>query len=303
MPRIVIVGSVNMDLVARAERLPAPGETVHGASFFMAPGGKGGNQAVAASRLGGATTLIGCVGDDLFGTSLTERLRREGVDTQHLLVAAGTPSGVALIGVDDAGENAITVVAGANGMLTPERIEALETVIAGADAVLVQLEIPLATASAALRLARRHRVMTLLDPAPAPRAPFPPALFEVDFLTPNLAEAERLSGIRIDDEASARRAADAIHRLGAGTVLITRGDAGVYVSGDGFLEIPPFHVEAVDTTACGDAFAAAFALALAENRPLEAAVRWAGAAGALAATRTGAQDAMPYREEVERMVG
>ncbi|MDZ4699412.1 MAG: ribokinase [Rhodothermales bacterium] len=301
-PRIVVIGSVNMDLVVRAERLPGPGETVHGHSFMMAPGGKGGNQAVAASRLGGRVALIGCIGDDLFGQSLAVRLRAEGVDTASLLIAPGTASGVALIGVDAAGENAITVVAGANGTLSPADIEAREALIAAADAVLVQLEIPLETAACALRLARRHGVLSILDPAPAPRAPYPAGLFEADILTPNQAEAEALSGIRIVDASSAQEAARAVLGLGARAATITMGDRGTYVVSDRCFHAAPIPVHAVDTTACGDAFAAGLAIALAQGRTIEEAVTWANAAGALAATRAGAQDAMPSWEEVDRLV-
>ena len=301
-PRIVVVGSVNMDLVARAEHLPAPGETVHGHSFVMAPGGKGGNQAVAASRLGGLVALIGCIGDDLFGRSLAERLRVEGVDTAALSVLPGAASGVALIGVDAAGENAITVVAGANGKLSPADIEAREALIAAADAVLVQLEIPLETAACALRLARRHGVLSILDPAPAPHAPYPAGLFEADILTPNRAEAEALSGIPITDAPSAHEAARVLHGLGARTVAITMGERGTYVASTHFFHAPPIPVRAVDTTACGDAFAAGLGVALAQGRSMEDAVAWASAAGALAATRPGAQDAMPSREDVDRLL-
>ncbi len=301
-PRIVVVGSVNMDLVARAARLPAPGETVHGHSFVMAPGGKGGNQAVAASRLGGRAALIGCVGDDLFGHSLAERLRAEGVDTAALSVVSGAASGVALIGVDAAGENAITVVAGANGVVSPAHLEAHEALIAAADAVLVQLEIPLETAAYALHMARRHGVLSILDPAPAPHAPYPIGLFEADILTPNRAEAEALSGIPITDASSAEAAAQALRLLGARTVTITMGDRGTYVASTRFFHAAPIPVRAVDTTACGDAFAAGLAIALARGGSMEDAVAWANGAGALAATRPGAQDAMPSREDVDRLL-
>ncbi len=288
-----------MDLVALTARLPSPGETVRGDSFRMTPGGKGANQAVAGQRLGAAAVMVGCVGSDLFGASLLDGLRGAGVDTRHVRVIDERPSGVALIGVDANGENAITVVAGANAALSPDA--ALPPIQDGVHAVLVQLEIPFETAAAALARARERGILTVLDPAPAPSRPFPAGLFEVDVATPNQSEAEAITGIRVDSESSARAAAGVLHTLGVGTVILTMGERGVYVSGERFYAVPAFRVDAIDTTASGDAFAAAIAVALAEGQPEEEAVRWAAAAGALAATRRGAQEAMPTRADVDRL--
>jgi ribokinase len=300
IPRIVVVGSINMDLVARVPQLPRPGETVLGTAFSQVPGGKGANQAVAAARLGADVTMIGRVGDDVFGEQLLVSLRRHGVRTEQVQRAANCPSGLALIGVDDSGQNSITVIGGANQRLTPKDIEAQSAAIAGADALLVQLEVPLETVVAAVAVARQHGVLTILDPAPPPSGALPAELYAVDVLSPNQAEAEALTGVAVTSVSTAIIAARKLHERGARQVVFKLGAQGALAgeSGGEFAQIPAPQVRVVDTTAAGDAFTAALAVALIEGRSLGEATRFACAAGSLATTRAGAQDAMPSREEV-----
>ena len=304
-PRIVVVGSLNMDLVAQVPRLPRPGETVHGRDFRQVPGGKGANQAVAAALLGAEVTMIGRVGDDAYGRQLVESLQRRGVDTRPVAVTPGVTSGLALIGVEDSGQNAITVIGGANACLSAADVAAHEEAIAAAGALVVQLEVPPATVAAALAIARKHDVLTILDPAPAPNRPLPPELLAVDVLSPNQIEAEELAGIAVANPLEAQRAASRLHAGGARMVVIKLGPQGAFAS-DGqrlVVHVPAPRVNVVDTTAAGDAFTAALAVALIESHPLEEATRFACAAGSLATTRRGAQDAMPTRDEVLRLAG
>jgi ribokinase len=299
-PRVVVVGSLNLDLVLRGDRLPRAGETVHARDLLRVPGGKGANQAVAAARLGAEVAMIGRVGDDEFARPLLGSLAREGIDASAVLVAPGCTTGVAVIGVDAAGRNAITVVPGANGTLRPEDLERHESLIRSADALLVQFEVPPETTAAAIALARRHDVLSILDPAPVPPA-MPDGAWEADILSPNQAEAEQLTGIAVTDEASAAAAAHALRVRGAGRVVLKLGELGAYLAvGDGPASlVPSWPVTAVDTTAAGDAFTTALAVAWVEGRPPREAVRFATAAGALATTRVGAQPAMPTRGEVD----
>jgi ribokinase len=299
-PKIVVVGSVNMDLVYRVARLPRPGETLTGVSFQQVPGGKGANQAVAASRLDADVALIGRLGDDDFGDSLLTALRRDRVNCERILKTAEVSSGMAMIGVEDSGQNSIVVIPGANGLVTPEDVLASESLFREAHALLLQFEIPLPSVVAAIQLARSHGVRVIVDPAPA-QGDLPETLFFADVLCPNETEAEALSGIRISTVADAMQAARRIHARSAGRmlVLITMGHRGVVqCDGTGCVHVPPFAVNAVDTTAAGDAFAGAVAVALARGQSTDEAIRFASAAGALAATRRGAQPAMPILAEV-----
>ena len=299
---IVVVGSINMDLVARMARLPRPGETVHGRDFQTIPGGKGANQAVAVARLGVRVTLIGRVGEDSFGETLLRSLAGHGVVTEHLLVTPQCSSGVALIGVDEDGANSITVVAGANGRLTVQDIESRAAIIQSADALIVQLETPLDTVAAALRIAKAAGVRTILDPAPAPSSPLPPEVMAVDVISPNQTEAELLTGIVVDDLASAERAARRLQALGAREVALKLGHWGAMLcDAEGRVEhVSAVEVEVVDTTAAGDAFTAALAVALVEGGSLVEAVRFGSAAGTLACLTLGAQTAMPTRGQVDQ---
>ena len=300
---VVVVGSVNMDLVARVARLPRPGETVAGRELLQIPGGKGANQAVAAARLGAHTTLIGRVGDDAFAQPLIESLRHNGVVVEHVQCVHSCSSGLAVIGVEDSGQNCITIIAGANGRLSPADVGQYESVIASARVVLLQLEIPLESVTTAAQLARRHGVLTILDPAPA--APLPRELFAVDLISPNQTEAEQLTGIPVNDIASAQRAARELLVRGSTSAVIKLGEQGAFwldrQQRSGYVPATP--VTVLDTTAAGDAFTAALGLALAEGQELPQAVRFGCAAGTLATTRMGAQQSMPDRQAVERFLG
>lgn len=283
-------------------RLPRPGETVSGDSFQTIPGGKGANQAVGAARLGAHVTLIGRVGDDSFGTQLRQSLINDGVETSHLFETPGYSSGVALIGVDSSGANAITVIPAANGQLTVGDVESCLDVIKQANAVIVQLETPLATVAAAIKIAQQHGILTVLDPAPAPDGCLPPELMRVDLLSPNQTEAEALTGIVVHDWQTALQAAVELQRLGAKDVVLKLGALGALVCGrDGTVhQISASPAEIVDTTAAGDAFTAALTVALCEGHSLVQATKFGCDAGTLACTRFGAQPAMPTRIEMEQ---
>src|SRR5215207_6175596 len=243
---VVIFGSINMDLVVRVPRLPAPGETLIGHTFFTAPGGKGANQAVACARLGSHARMIGRVGDDVFGATLRDSLHEYGVDVAGIGVSAG-PSGVAVIAVDDAAENTIVIVAGANGMIGVEDVALLENALADAKVLLLQLEVPISAVLAAAQAARRRGVTVILDPAPA-RA-LPAELYAVaDIITPNETEAAALVGFAVQDQQSAERAGRVLLDRGVGTVVIKMGSQGVYwVDGARGGFVPAFRVVAVDT--------------------------------------------------------
>lgn len=300
---MIVVGSINMDLVVGCDRMPQPGQTVVGRSFTTSPGGKGANQAVGAARLAARCVMIGRVGEDAFGRELIDGLSREGVDVEHVSRTAGVATGVALIHVDGVGRNAITVVPGANHALTPDDVEAAAARFAEADVLMLQLETPVETIEAALRVAKRFGVRTMLDPAPPPIGGLPAALREVDILLPNQHEAEAITGVRVDTIESAGRAAARLCESGAmAAVVKLAADGAVYLTGSQ----PPIHcpaprVAAVDTTAAGDAFAAGLAVALAERMGWDEAMRLACCAGALAATRHGAQRSMPSRRLVEAL--
>lgn len=297
-PRIVVVGSVNTDMVVKGRQLPRPGETVTGGRFIMAAGGKGANQAVAASRLGDEVTLIAKVGRDVFGDQAVENFRREGIRTECILRDDANATGVALILVDDAGENLISVASGANHALSPDEIEKLADAIRSADVLMLQLEIPMETVCSAARIASEAGVPVILDPAPA--APLPDGLLgQVTYLTPNESEAERLTGVTVRDEASARQAASQLRQSGAKYVIVTLGAEGALLAGpDCALRVASQRVEAVDTTAAGDAFNGGLAHALAGKVDLEQAVCQACLVGALSATKLGAQPSLPTLDEL-----
>ncbi len=294
---IVVFGSINIDLVVRTPRLPAPGETLTGHTFFTAPGGKGANQAVACARLGAPTRMVGRVGDDLFGEQLRASLRSFGVQDDGVLTTPG-PSGVALIAVDDLAENTIVIVPGANGSVSIADIPRLEAVLDGARILLVQLEVPIETVVAAARAAHTRGVTVILDPAPA--LPLPDELYALaDIITPNEHEAATLTGIAVRDDQGAIAAARALIARGARRVAIKLGARGALTAdteGEQFWS--SFTVTPVDTVAAGDAFNGGLAVALSEGRSFNEAIRWGLAAGALSVTRHGAQPSMPERNEV-----
>ncbi|MER8031388.1 ribokinase [Streptomyces bauhiniae] len=292
MTHIVVLGSTNMDLVTYVARAPQRGETVTGREFRTIPGGKGANQAMAAARAGATVSLIGAVGNDAYGVRLRDNLEHSGVDTDFLRTVEG-PSGTAHIVVDDQGNNAIVVVPGANGTvdhLSPGD----EGLIASADALLLQLEVPLPAVIAGAEAARRHGVRTVLTPSPA--QPLPEELLNVtDVLVPNEYEAVTLTG-RTDPLDAAVGLLDLVPE-----VVLTLGEAGVlYVSRDTEpLAVPAHQVAAIDSTGAGDTFAGAYAVAVAEEKPLREALSWAAAAAALSVQREGASASMPYRPEIE----
>ena len=300
---ILVVGSINMDMVVRVQEMPAPGETVLGGGFCTAFGGKGANQAVGVARLGGKCRFIAAVGDDEFGPALRANLQKEGVDCSAVATKPGEPSGVAMILVDANGENSIVVSSGANFHVTPDDdLFPNEHLFAEATMVVLQLELPLPTVRVACELARRHHCRIILDPAPAPVA-LCDELCRVDVLTPNVTEAQRITGGRDGghgDESADKLVASEIIQRGAKNVVLKLGGRGsLVVTGDGhFYTVPPFKVPIVDTTAAGDAFTAALAVALARGDHIRDAARFANAAGALVCTRLGAQTAMPTAQEV-----
>jgi len=296
---IVTVGSVNMDLVTQVPRLPVWGECLMGDDFKTVPGGKGANQALAVARLGHPSVLVGRVGGDLFGSRLRADLEREGVDVSHLKVDPDAANGVALIFLDRQGRNAILVAGGANMRLTPEDVRQAEPQIAQASLLLVQLEVSREAVREAIGLAHRHHVPVILDPAPAHNftADLMPGVFAA---VPNETEAQTLTGIPCDTEAGAREAARKLTEMGARYGVVKLGERGlVYTEGKEVRVLPAFAVEAVDTTAAGDAFAAGLAVAVAEGASLAEALSFASACGALAVTKFGAQPSMPMRAAVE----
>ena len=301
-PRIVVVGSSNTDMIVQVPRLPAPGETVIGTRFTVAPGGKGANQAVAAARLGAEVCFIGRVGDDDLGRARLEQLAAEGIDIRCVAVDREAASGVALIFVAPDGENAIAVAPGANARVTPDQIDAAAAEIRAADLLLTQLEVPLPAVTRAIEIARAAGKPIVLDPAPA--QPLPDSLLaQVDYLTPNETEAEALLGGGAEGLGGVAVTAARLRERGARVVIITLGREGALVTtADRQFHLPGRHVEVVDTTAAGDAFAAALAVAVAEGQALDAALRFAIAASALAVTVLGAQPSLPRRDAVERFL-
>lgn len=302
--RYCVVGSINMDLVAKVDRFPKPGETRTGTTFGTYPGGKGANQAVALGRLGAAVTMAGKIGGDVFGSSYQMTFDTEGVDRSIVEVVDRLSTGVAVIEVDESGENHIVIVPGANGEMDRSYIERNIEAIADADYTLFQLEIPLDTIQHTLSLLRKRKGTTILDPAPAPTESLPQELLSnVDLITPNESEAESLTGIAVKDERSAQKAGEELMRQGASRVIIKAGSAGAYVvDGGGVRTVAGFSVEVADTTAAGDSFNAGLAYALGEGASLEEAVRYGNAVGAMSCTGFGAQSAMPRAEAVEKLL-
>lgn len=293
---ILVVGSANMDLVVQAPHIPLPGETVLGHSFQTHPGGKGANQAVAAARLGAGVWMAGCVGEDAFGQSLRASLTEAGVDLEHLRTVA-TPTGVALIEVDRAGQNSIVVAPGANHEVQVEQVQSAIRAVRPR-VVLVQLEIPMAVIDALPNLMPGEALLVL---NPAPAAPLgSDVLQRVDVITPNEHEAEALTGISPDSEAATREAGAALLALGPKAVVITLGSKGCFVAHRNASEfLPPVKVDPVDTTGAGDAFNGALAAQLDQGVPLRAACEFANRVAALSTTRRGAQEAMPTRADLD----
>jgi len=303
MARIAVIGSLNMDLVVRAPRIPEPGETILGADDLqMIPGGKGANQAYASARLGAEVAMIGRVGNDAFGEQLVNSLKKTGVDTQQITRDSEASTGIALIVVEEGGQNSIVVSSGANGRVTSDDVSRAEAVIRSADLILLQLEIPLPAVIMAAQCAKNNGVKVILNPAPAQQLPAE-LLSLTDILIPNETEAAMLSGCDVDTDDGIRQAASILRQSGVKTLIMTRGSRGAsLITENGIEHLPAFPVEPVDTTAAGDAFVGSFAAALAEGRPLTEAVRYGNAVGALASTKPGAQPSMPGRDDLDKML-
>ena len=298
MSRIIVIGSSNTDMVIKTEKLPAPGETILGGKFLMNPGGKGANQAVAAARLGGKITFITKRGNDLFGNQAVGLLMREGIDTQFIVKDLELPSGVALITVDSRGENSIVVAPGSNGNLSEDDIPPTVFENTKFDILLLQLEIPIKTVEYSAVAASAQGIKVILNPAPASMLP-EKLLQHTWLITPNETEAETITGMEITDISSAYRAAVIIQEKGVKNVIITLGELGAYVKSQNFTGlVPGVKVTPVDTTAAGDVFNGALAVAISEGKDLQDAVLFANKAAAISVTRMGAQASAPYRNEV-----
>lgn len=301
---VVVIGSTNCDVVTYADRAPRPGESLTGHRYVVVQGGKGANQATAAARLGARTSYIGRVGADPFGALVLDRLRANGLDTTYVVVDSQQSTGIAVIGVVATGENAITVIPGANRFVSPEQVEAARSELAAARVLLAQLETPLEPTLRAAEIVRAAGGAVVLDPAPI--APIPlddDTLARFDIATPNELETEALTGILPENVEAAAAAAAILNRRGIGLAIIKMGAKGAYARGNGLDgHIPPFPVVAIDTLAAGDAFNGGLAFALSQGWPLDRCVRVAAACGAFACTRSGASDAAPTRDELERML-
>lgn len=296
--KIVVVGSTNTDMVVKSTRLPIPGETILGGAFMMNQGGKGANQAVAVARLMGDVTFIAKTGNDVFGQKTIEIFKAENISSEYIFTDTTLPSGVAIIMVDDMGENSIVVASGANSSLDTQDIIKAKDVIENAEILLMQLEIPMETVEFAAKMASEKGVKVILNPAPA-------AFLSNDLLKylyaiiPNESEAEMLSGIKVTDWATAKLAADAISSKGIGIVVITLGSKGTFIKeNDKYYEIPVQKVKAVDTTAAGDTFCGAFCVGISEGLSIKDAAIMANKAAGITVTREGAQAAIPYRSEI-----
>ena len=299
---LVVLGSINADHILNLETFPTPGETVTGNQYQVAFGGKGANQAVAAGRSGANIAFIACTGDDDTGERVRKQLASDNIDIAPVSVVAGESTGVALIFVNAEGENVIGIHAGANAALTTERVEAQRGIIAGAEALLMQLESPVESVLAAAKIAHENHTSVVLNPAPA-RVLSDELLALVDIITPNETEAEKLTGIRVENDDDAALAALALHEKGIGTVIITLGSRGVWasVNGEG-RRVPGFKVKAIDTIAAGDTFNGALVTALLEGKAMDDAIRFAHTAAAIAVTRKGAQPSVPWRKEIDEFL-
>jgi ribokinase len=298
-PTIVVVGSTNTDMVIKASHLPQPGETILGGTFFMSAGGKGANQAVAAARLGGSVLFIAKTGYDIFGKQSVELLEKEGIDVSGVQRDHYEPSGVALITVDDKGENCIVVAPGANAALTPGDVDEVKEKIENASLLLAQLETPMATVEHVADMASSKKIKFVLNPAPAAKLS-DELLSKISIITPNQKETEMLTDIKATDQSSAKRAAEFLHNKGIETVIITMGALGAFVlHKNKYSMIPGHKVNVVDTTAAGDVFNGALVVGLSEGQAIEDAVAFACKAAAISVTRLGAQASAPERNEVE----
>ncbi|MFW7801179.1 ribokinase [Klebsiella pneumoniae] len=300
--KLVVLGSINADHILNLDAFPTPGETVTGHHYQVAFGGKGANQAVAAGRSGADIAFIACTGDDDIGERIRRQLASDKIDVAPVRAVAGEATGVALIFVNAEGENVIGIHAGANAALSVSQVEAEKERIASAQALLMQLESPLESVIAAAKIAHHHHTTVVLNPAPARELP-DELLALVDIITPNETEAEKLTGIRVESDEDAAKAANVLHAKGIGTVMITLGSRGVWLSAEGeSRRIPGFRVQAIDTIAAGDTFNGALVTALLEGTALPEAIHFAHAAAAIAVTRKGAQPSVPWRTEIDEFL-
>ena len=304
MSSILTVGSINADLVVRVDRMPQPGETCRGTHFALYEGGKGANQAVAVASMGVTSRLLARVGDDPNGVQLISQLQARQVIVDRVLITPEAPTGTALIHVDKKGENTITIISGANDLLSRTDVDAHKDLLVAADLILMQLEIDLAVVRYVSRLAHERQIPVVLDPAPAPAQSIHDILPYVYAITPNESEARSLTGVSVKTKAEALQAARQIQAIGARNVILKMGARGALVLQENarYQFIDAFPVTTVDSTAAGDAFNGVMAVALSESKPLEEAVLWGCAAGALATTREGAQESMPSRKEVQELI-
>ena len=301
-PSIVVVGSSNTDMIIQLARIPRPGETLLGGAFTSAAGGKGANQAVGAARAGGNVTLVARVGKDVLGAEAVAGFRKDGINVDFVSTDKTAPSGVALIFVGKDGQNSIAVAGGANARLSPADVKKAAKAIRGAAVLVAQLESPLDTIAAAAAIAAKAGVPFILNPAPARALP-DDLLKLTSILTPNETEAELLTGVKVKDDATAAKAAAKLLARGVGPVILTLGARGAFVANATAAQVVPgFKVNAVDTTAAGDTFTGALAVALAEGKTLPAAIRFANAAAAISVTRLGAQPSAPTRREIEKFL-
>jgi ribokinase len=299
VPNICVVGSANMDLIARVPRLPRLGETLHGHSFHLVYGGKGANQAVMAAKLGAHVSMVARVGHDVFGEGMLRNFQSLGIDTTHVIVDADHSSGVAPIFVDDHAQNVIVIIAGANGALAPADVQAARQTILDSSAVVCQLEVPIETSLEAFRVAKSGGVCTILNPAPAAELPAE-LLALTDICAPNETETEILTGLPVRTQEEAVAAAHVLLRRGLQTVIITMGERGVlYVDAQTTMHLDALKVNAVDPTGAGDSFIGSLAVYLGEGLPMPQAIRRANAVAALSVTRIGAQVSFPTRAEVD----
>lgn len=299
---ILVVGSSNTDMVIKAEKFPLPGETILGGEFFLFPGGKGANQAVAASRLGGRVTFVARLGNDIFGEQALQHFKTEGIHTDYIISDPVHPSGVALITVDAHGENTIVVAQGSNGALSPDDVQQAKNAFDEAGILLMQLEIPITTVIHAAKIAKQSGKKVILNPAPA--MSLPAELFGYLYIiTPNKTETEMLTGEKITDSNSIRRAAEIMREKGVANVIITLGSEGAYVyTDDGGRQVGAPAVKSIDSTAAGDVFNGALAVAISEGKGLDEAVYFANQAAAISVTKMGAQASAPYRNELTSLL-
>ncbi|MCI8907773.1 MAG: ribokinase [Angelakisella sp.] len=298
--KILVIGSLNMDMVIPVKELPQKGETILGGSPAHIPGGKGANQACAAGKLGGAVTMLGKVGQDGMGRALKENLAAAGVEVTHVEETPDAPTGMAVIYVGETGSNSIVVIPGANGLCDAAFIEANEELIAAHDIIVLQLEIPYDGVFRAIQLAKKHGRLVVLNPAPAPDSLPPEVIASLDYFTPNETEMARIAGLPVGGVEEAIAAGKKLVEAGVGTVLATLGEAGaLLVTKETAQVLPTLRVQAVDTTAAGDTFNGAFVTALAEGMSQEEAIAFGNKAASISVTRKGAQTSIPSREEVD----